>query len=62
MKKFYYENYTCVFTPDYTMSDFVKDNGLEEAEIVQMFQEDKAQNEEGELYYEYQIIFKIPVQ
>lgn len=54
MENYYYENYFVQFTPDYGMSNFIKDSELENAEIVQMFQEDKING-----FYEYQIIFKI---
>ena len=63
MEKFFYQNYTVVFTPDYIMSDFIKENELDKAEIVQMFQEDKVKGyyDSEELYYQYQIIFKCPL-
>lgn len=63
MEKYFYQNYTVVFTPDYIMSDFIKEHELENAEIVQMFQEDKVKgyNDCEDLYYEYQIIFKCPI-
>ena len=63
MEKFFYQNYTVVFTPDYIMSDFIKKNELDKAEIVQMFQEDKVKwyDDSEELYYQYQIIFKCPL-
>ena len=63
MNKFFYQNYQVVFTPDYIMSDFIKESELENAEIVQMFQEDKVKGyeESEDLYYQYQIIFKVPI-
>jgi hypothetical protein len=63
MEKFFYQNYKVVFTPDYIMSDFIKENQLDKAEIVQMFQEDKVKgyDDSEDLYYQYQIIFKCPL-
>lgn len=62
-EKFYYQNYDVVFTPDYILSDLVKEFELEDAEIVQMFQEDKVEGykDSDELYYQYMIIFKKPL-
>ena len=59
MENYYYQNYKVVFSSGYIMSDFIRSNELENAEIVQMFQGEKVYKE-GSLYYEYQIIFKIP--
>jgi len=54
MKRPIYLNYSVVFTPEYTIEDLVREYGLEDAEIVQMFQEDKVYE-----YYQYMIIFKM---
>lgn len=63
MEKFYYQNYQAVFTPDYILSDLIEENELENAEIIQMFQEDKVKGypDSDELYYQYMIIFKKPL-
>jgi hypothetical protein len=52
----FYQNYTVTFTPNYVLSDFIKEYELRDAEIVQMFQEGNINGN-----FKYQIIFKIPV-
>jgi hypothetical protein len=58
--KWFYQNYDVILTPDYVLSDFIKENNLEDAEIVQMFQEKRVKFQYSK-YYQYQIIFKIPI-
>jgi len=65
MAKFYYQNYTAVFTPDYILSDLIEECELQDAELVQMFQEDKElgypNTDDTDMYYRYQLVFKIPI-
>lgn len=56
MENYYYESYYVTLEPEYTLSDFIDENKLENAEIVQMFLERSTLS--GHL--EYLIIFKIP--
>ena len=58
MKKFYYQNYIATFDEGYIMSHFINDNDLGDAELIQMFKEDRLDYTEGK--YTYMMIFKIP--
>lgn len=62
MKNYYYLNYNVCFTPSYSLANFIDEHELGDAEIVQMFQEDKVNpyRYKHDLHYEYLIIFKIP--
>lgn len=53
-KKYYYNNWKIAFSTEYTLCDFITENELEEAKIIDIIQEDK--NEDGD--YVYLIIFK----